>query len=228
MGRAMCCSTQSGLHSSPPRRDKTSRPPVVPFRLRFPSPWHLKPSFLQSPIEKKKTPHPSVPTPHSSVRAAELQRSLKTRISETYVRSAIQDVNSCVSKGASTVRTWSSTAAQKMMSTSLLGDKNKQVVYITKGNCGLCGRILFGSKELVIFWRGVRPPPCSRALRQVTALLSPAPLRMRMLCIGGKECLEGGRRGAVYEEEKRKGVVRQALQTLCSGGTSEKPSHISR
>lgn len=35
-------------------------------------------------------------------------------------------------------------------------------------------------------------------------------------------CLEGAV-GAVYEEEKRKGVVRQALQTLCSGGTSEKP-----
>lgn len=34
--------------------------------------------------------------------------------------------------------------------------------------------------------------------------------------------------GAVYEEEKRKGVVRQALQTLCSEGTSEKPEHISR
>lgn len=27
----------------------------------------------------------------------------------------------------------------------------------------------------------------------------------------------GGSGGAVYEEEKRKGVVRQALQTLCSG-----------
>lgn len=40
-------------------------------------------------------------------------------------------------------------------------------------------------------------------------------------------CLEGAV-GAVCEEEKRKGVVRQALQTLCSGGTSEKPSHISR
>lgn len=51
---------------------------------------------------------------------------------------------------------------------------------------------------------------------------------MRMLCIGGKEGVWRGAVGAVYEEEKRKGVVRQALQTLCSEGTSEKPEHISR
>lgn len=65
--------------------------------------------------------------------------------------------------------------------------------------------------------RGVRPPP-ECALRQVTALLSPAPLLEDGMY--GVGCLEG-RRGW-----KRKGVVRQALQTLCSGETAEKPQHI--
>lgn len=38
---------------------------------------------------------------------------------------------------------------------------------------------------------------------------------------------EEGVWGGIYEDEKRKGVVRQALQAVCSGGTSEKLSHIS-
>lgn len=67
--------------------------------------------------------------------------------------------------------------------------------------------------------RGVRPPP-ECALRQVSALLSPAPLLEDGMY--GVGCLEG-RWGW-----KRKGVVRQALQTLCSGETAEKPQHISR
>lgn len=66
---------------------------------------------------------------------------------------------------------------------------------------------------------GVRPPP-ECALRQVTALLSPAPLLEDGMY--GVGCLEG-RWGW-----KRKGVVRQALQTLCSEETAEKPQHISR
>lgn len=58
-----------------------------------------------------------------------------------------------------------------------------------------------------LFWgEGVRPPRCSRALRQVTALLSPAPLRMRMLCRLYRR--RGGWRGGVCW-----GVRRGSCQT---------------
>lgn len=43
-----------GLHSSPPRRDKTSRPPVVPFRFRLPSLWHLESTLPSRHLYRKR------------------------------------------------------------------------------------------------------------------------------------------------------------------------------
>lgn len=63
---------------------------------------------------------------------------------------------------------------------------------------------------------GVRPPRCSRALRQVTALLSPAPLRMRMLCRLYRR--RGGRGGRLLGGEERE-LSDRRCRPYAVGGT---------
>lgn len=67
---------------------------------------------------------------------------------------------------------------------------------------------------------GVRPPP-ECVLRQVTALLSPAPMRLRMVCMGWGVWMGGG---AGRERE----LSDRHCRPDAAGGTAGKPQHISR
>lgn len=112
-GWAMLCSTQSGLHSFPssPRQNEP------PSRCTIPSQVHEHVA-ARVPRRKQKerdsAPH-CLTSPHCNHMSGKVRLRSRSVAREphfclaTYVRTGSRDVNSCVLKGAGTVRTWRST-----------------------------------------------------------------------------------------------------------------------